>query len=252
MKYFTSLFFFFIISGVRAQSVQIKGKIIDRSTGLPLSHINIGFSNAQGKSRSDADGKYTISANAKVKEVSYSGVGYKKQVRAIGKAEVQEFNISMEPLTQDLSEVSVVAAKQPRYRNKNNHAVELIRKVMEHKERNSSKFHKEMVFEQYEKLNMSLSISSEKAKKSSLLKKLPFLIRNSDSLRRPGKHLIPVFMQEKLSRYKYSGQGQDSTLVLGEKQSRIDQYIDEDGINEYLEKVYQRADLYDHDIGNVF
>lgn len=249
MKYFTSLFFFFIISGVRAQSVQIKGKIIDQSTGLPLSHINIGFSNANVKSRSDAEGKYTISTNAKVKEVSYSGIGYKKQVRTIGKAEVQEFNISMEPLTQDLSEVSVVAAKQPRYRNKNNPAVELIRKVMEHKERNSSKFHKEMVFEQYEKLNMSLSISSEKAKKSSLLKKLPFLIRNSDSLRKPGKHLIPVFMQEKLSRYKYSGQGQDSTLVLGEKQSRIDQYIDEDGINEYLEKVYQRADLYDHDIG---
>ena len=249
MKYFTSLFFFFIISGVRAQSVQIKGKIIDQSTGLPLSHVNIGFSNANVKSRSDADGKYTISTNAKVKEVSYSGVGYKKQVRAIGTAEVQEFNISMEPLTQDLSEVSVVAAKQPRYRNKNNPAVELIRKVMEHKERNSSKFHKEMAFGQYEKLNMSLSISSERARKSSLLKKLPFLIRNSDSLRKPGKHLIPVFMQEKLSRYKYSGQGLDSTLVLGEKQSRIDQYIDEDGINEYLEKVYQRADLYDHDIG---
>lgn len=249
MKYFTTLFFFFIISGAHAQSVQIKGRIIDQSTGLPLSHINVGFSNAAAKSRSDADGRYTISTNAKVKELNYSGIGYKKQVRAITQAELQELNVSMEPLTQDLSEVSVVAAKQPRYKNKNNPAVELIRKVMEHKEQNSSKFHKEMVFEQYEKLNMSLSINSEKAKKSKLLKKLPFLIRNSDSLRKPGKHLIPVFMQEKLSRHKYSAQGQDSSQVLGEKQSRIDQYIDEDGINEYLEKVYQRADLYDHDIG---
>lgn len=248
MKYFTSLFFFFIISGVRAQSVQIKGKIIDQSTGLPLSHINVGFPNSNLKSRSDAEGKYHISINSRVKEVIYSGVGYKKQVRPVVAGE-QEINVSMVPQSEELSEVSVVAAKTPKYRNKNNPAVDLIHKVMEHKAENSAKFHKEMVFDQYEKLNMSLSISSEKAKKSKLLKKLPFLLKNSDSLSRPGKRLIPVFMQEKLSRYKYSAQTADSTVVLGEKQSRIDQYIDEDGINEYLEKVYQRADLYDHDIG---
>lgn len=248
MKYYTSLFFFFIISGIYAQSVKINGKIIDHSTGLPLSHINVGFLNSSNKSKSDKEGRYDISTNVNVKEVIYSGVGYKKQVRPVI-AGVQEINVSMVPHSEELSEVSVVSIKQPKYQNKNNPAVDLIRKVMEHKEENNSRFHKEMAFDQYEKLNMSLSINNEKAKQSKLLKKLPFLLKNSDSLRQPGKRLIPVFMQEKLSRYKYSAQTKDSTVVLGEKQSRIDQYIDEDGINEYLEKVYQHADLYDHDIG---
>lgn len=244
------LFFTSILTRSDAQHTIVTGKITDKTTGLHLTHINVKFEDMPGGTLSDHQGKYHIQTKTKVSRIRFSGIGYHAVTKNITAGEAQEMNIALEPHTQDLSEVSVSVTKTPSYRNKNNPAVELIRKVIAHKAENLAQNNNNIAFEQYEKLSMALSLPNQKAKKSKILKKFPFLLKNSDSLKQSGKTLIPLFIQEKLSQHKYSSNPEKKEVVnLGEKQSRIDQYFDEDGITEYLDKIYQKIDLYDHDIG---
>lgn len=249
MRFLILPLFLLFFHSVYAQQTVVKGQISDKSTGLPLSNITIGFDNSTAKTLSDANGRYVIATKEPVKIIHYSSVGHHPQRLSVLEGQNQEINVIMEALTQDLSEVSVTADKRPRYRNKDNPAVELMRKVIEHKDQNSAAFHKHTVFETYEKLCMSLTMKNEKAKKSRLLKKYSFLTQNVDTLKQPGRTLIPVFMEEKLKRVTQNDLSSPEAIVLAEKQSRIDLQFDEDGINEYLDKIYQRADIYDHDIG---
>ncbi|WP_410522651.1 DUF5686 family protein [Pedobacter sp. KBW06] len=93
-------------------------------------------------------------------------------------------------------------------------------------------------------------MATEKVKTSSLLNKLSFLKENSDSVSLPGKSLTPIYITEKLTQHIIEkSTSKQRSGILAEKQSRIDQYIDEDGINEYLDKIYQRVDIYQDDVG---
>lgn len=231
------------------QSVMIKGVITDKTTGLPLSHVNIGFDNKSPQTSSDLNGHYKLMSRGVEHEIYFRAIGFRKQFTSIAKGQPAEVNIQMDPLNQELAEISIKSNVKKRYHNANNPAVEFMRQVIQHKEENSSSVHKEISYRQYEKINLSISIPTAKAKTWGFLKKLPFLLDNSDSLSVPGKKLIPVFMQEKLNLIRHSALNKDTVITLGEKHSRIDQYLDEDGIDEYLEKIYQRADVYDNDIG---
>jgi len=250
MRFFILLFFLFLFSGAVAQVIQVKGLITDKSTGQPIHGITVGFENSTVKTSSDHNGVYTLSSKDQVKSIHFNGVGYRKLKLDIPAGHNHHLNIQLEPHTQDLAEVSISVAHKPRYRNKDNPAVELIKKVIAHKESNAANLQHYLSYQEYEKLNISLSMATAKAKTSKLLKRLSFLKDNSDSLSRPGKMLTPIFMKEKVSQnLVYQNPFKQESVVLAENQSRIDQFIDEDGINEYLDKIYQRVDIYQDNIG---
>ena len=250
MKFLISIFFLFFFFKAEAQTVQVKGLITDKSTGKPLPGVTISFENSTTKSSSDAGGFYTIVSKEKVKAIHFYSIGYRRLKLEMAAGHSHHMNIELEPQSEDLSEVSISVAHKPRYRNKDNPAVELIRRVIEHKKSNAANLQNYLSYQEYEKMNISLSMTTEKAKTSKLLKKLSFLKDNSDSLTRPGKLLTPIFMKEKISHnLVYQNPFKQETSVLAENQSRIDQFIDEDGINEYLDKIYQRVDIYQNDIG---
>lgn len=249
LRYLVVLFPLCLIFSVHAQQVSIEGRITDKTTGQPITHVNVGFNNRAPQSLSDSDGRYHITSQRTEKEIYFKSVGYRREVKVLTQNYNREINIQMSPQSEELSEVSIKSTANLRYRNANNPAVDFMKKVIAHKTQNNAAAHKEIYYKRYEKINMSIGIPSVKAEKSSLLKKLPFLLEKSDSLRMPGKKLIPVLIKESSNQFRFSAATRDTVIKLGEKQSRIDQYLDEDGINEYLERIYQRADVYDNDIG---
>lgn len=248
LRYTLVLFMGFLGFRSSAQQISIKGIITDKTTGKPVTHMNIGFDHKAPQASSDSDGRYHIISEGTEKEIYFSGIGYRKQVKTLSQGHIREVNIQMIPQLEELSEV-IVKASKVKYRNANNPAVDFMKQVIDHKTENNAATHKEISYRQYEKINISVSVPAMKAKSIKLLKKLPFLLENSDSLKVPGKKLIPVLIKENSNQFRFSAAKGDTVIKLGEKQSRIDQYLDEDGINEYLEKIYQRADLYDNDIG---
>lgn len=250
MKFSISIIFLFFFFRAEAQIIQVKGLITDKSTGQPVHGVTIGFEHTNLKTASDIKGMYSLLSKNKVKYITFHSIGYHKLRLEIPNGGIHQVDIQLEQNSQDLSEVSISIAHKPRYKNKDNPAVELIRKVIEHKKSNAANLQNYLSYQEYEKLNISLNMDKEKAKTSKLLKKLSFLKDNSDSLTKPGRLLTPIFMKEKISHnLVYQNPFKQESSVLAENQSRIDQFIDEDGINEYLDKIYQRVDIYQNDIG---
>lgn len=235
--------------GAMAQITTIRGIIRDKISRQPIPAVNVSFVGVSGGTFSDANGHFEISTRKEVKKIRFSAIGFKAQEHHIATIKGQ-LRIDLEETAQQLDGVNIQASKRPRYRNRDNEAVDLIRKVIAHKEKNIGPSDQGLAFQQYEKLNLSISIANELAPKSVLLRKFPFLAKTADSTRQPGRTLVPVFMQEKLSRHiRERDADEDKVQLIDTKASRIDQYFDEDGIDEYLNRLYQPLDIYHHDIG---
>lgn len=227
----------------------VKGVIKDKHTQQPIPSVSISFSGMSGGTVSDKEGTFQIRVSKTIKGLVFSAIGYKKLHYTLSAKESPYVNIELEESSHDLDGVSIVATKRPKYRNKNNEAVELIRQVIDHKDKNRNKQDSTVVFNQYEKLNMSFNIGAAEIPTSSFLRKFPFLVKTADTVRLPGRALIPLFMREQLTmRQVTQDHLNDKSVVLDEKQSRVDMGFDEDGIDQYLKHIYQHVDVYDHDI----
>ncbi|PTT03740.1 hypothetical protein DBR11_01330 [Pedobacter sp. HMWF019] len=244
------LLFFFSTLKVTGQIITVTGTIKDKVTKQAIPSVSVVLAGVPGGVVSDPDGRFKISTGKAVKVIRFSAIGFKTQEHSLGHSLTENLLIELEENAQQLEGVNIQASQRPRYKNRGNEAVELIRKVIAHKEQNIGPSNQEISFRQYEKLNLSISIPNELRSKSSLLSKFPFLAKTADTILQPGKTLVPVFMQEKLSQHIRKEQAdKDKVKFLDRKESRIDQYFDEDGIDQYLERIYQPIDIYEHDIG---
>jgi len=104
-------------------------------------------------------------------------------------------------------------------------------------------------YEQYEKLQLSLSKVSDKIKSSKLLKNYQFLFQNVDTTKIEGKTLIPIYLEEKLSDIYYrKNPPKTKQIVKGDKKVNLGEFIDSNGVSSYLKFLYGTVDIYDNDI----
>lgn len=233
-----------------SQTLTVKGLIRDKLTKQPIPAVNVSFPGLPGGTVSDANGVFEIATRKDVKTIRFSAIGFKAQEHPLERITKHHLEIDLEEAAQQLEGVSISGAKRPRYRNRDNEAVDLIRKVIAHKAGNIGSSSEGLAFKQYEKLNLAISIPNALVPKSMILRKFPFLAKTADTVRIPGKTLVPIFMQEKINQHIRAAHAEtDQVQFIDGRESRVDQYFDEDGIDEYLNRLYQPVDIYHHDIG---
>ncbi|MDR2269493.1 MAG: DUF5686 and carboxypeptidase regulatory-like domain-containing protein [Sphingobacterium sp.] len=246
--YLIAIFFLYSFSPLLAQHL-LKGKVTSSLDGMPLLGVTVKHLESNKAVSTDKEGNYAISIKEGTGTLSFTAVGYKKQLIPMSVIQDRKIlNISLEGESQNLDEVVVTAPKKKRYRNKNNPMVELIRLVIQKRDENNALHSSDATFSEYEKLSMSLGILNEKAADSWILKKFDFLKSGLDTVKLPGRSLVPIFMNEKSGMRAMSSSKGNQYTLLGENQSRIDQYIDEDGIDEFLDRVYGMTDIYENDV----
>ncbi|MGN6291917.1 MAG: DUF5686 family protein [Chitinophagaceae bacterium] len=230
------------------QTTVVKGVIRDASTGSPLPFVSVYFKGAKGVI-SGENGSYSLSTtNPKLTVITFSYGGYKTIERKIETGTEQELNIELE--LEALSEVTVRNTKRGKYSNKNNPAVDLIRKVVEHKRDNRVSSYDYVQYQQYEKIELSLTNKPEKLLKNRLFKNFRFLLENSDSSKIEGKALLPIYLEETLSdKYFRKDPSKEKTYVLAKKKVNLGEFIDNDGISRYLNSMYADIDVYENNIG---
>ncbi len=230
---------------VQAQTV-IKGIVRDALTQKPLAFVSVYFKGHKG-SVSDEDGSYTLStSNPELKLVEFSYGGYKLVSKNVVPGVEQEINIDMQLLA--LKEV-IVSGKRGKYRNKDNPAVELIRKVIEHKAGNRLSSYPYVQYQKYEKMELSLTNRPEKLMKNKLLKNYKFVLENQDTSKLEGKSLLPVYLEEKLSqKYFRKTPEKEKTYILGEKKVNYGEFVDNNGVSTYLNRMYADIDVYENNI----
>jgi len=231
---------------LNAQTI-IKGFVRDQLTNEPMSFVSIYFQGGKGVNSND-DGSYSIETNnPKFTTLIFSYAGYKKITKKIIPSTEQTLNVGLD-INNDLSDV-FIKAKRGKYKNKDNPAVELIDKVIANKKKNEITAYDYVQYQEYEKLELSISNKPEKVAKNRLFKNYKFILENVDTTSLEGKALIPIYLDEKLSQNYYrKNPTKNKTYLLGEKSVNYGEFLDDAGITTYLKRLYADVNIYDNNI----
>jgi hypothetical protein len=235
-----------LLFGAQGQTV-VKGIVRDAQTRAPLSFVSVYFKGSKGVV-SDEDGRYSISTtNPKNITLQFSFAGYKVLQKTIVAGTTQDLDVVMEP--EEMEAVVVNKRRRTKYSNKNNPAVDLIRKVVDNRDRNRMSAADFFQYQQYEKMELSLTNKPEKLMNSRLLKNYKFLVENQDTSKIEGKSLVPIYIEETISNKFYrKAPRKEKTYVLAKKKVNLGEFVDNDGITRYLNSMYMPIDIYEPNI----
>lgn len=238
------------IGRVQAQATIVRGVVTDSKTRKALASVSVYFPGTNTGVITGADGKYELQINEAATRIQASFLGYNSVVKNVQPGGEQIINIQLTANERVLKEVLVKPGKKAKYRNKDNPAVELIRQVIDHKTSNRMGRYDYATYEQYEKIQFSLSNTPEKLRKNILIRKYPFIGNSLDTTTLEGKALLPLFLQETLSENYYRRDPEKKkTVILAEQKVSFDEsFIDNNSVTAYLKHVYQEVDIYDNNI----
>ena len=221
---------------------------MDSATRTPLQNVSVTAKNGPKGSLTNAIGKFSISVAGNTGKLTFTTVGYHSLTLAITGNPAQEMTVLLSKSYTELEDV-VVNAKRRKYRNKNNPAVDLIRKVIANKSKNGPGAYPFSSYEQYEKIQGLVNQSFGAITKASPLKQFRFFFENVDTTMEPGKILTPVYLQEVLSHNYYRRQPEKSRqVILGRKTVDLGEYIDTKGLGIALNRMYEDINIYDNTV----
>lgn len=234
-----------------AQATTVEGVVTDAKTKERLPYVAVGVPQAGIGTSTDLEGHYSLRLPAQYTAVVFTYLGYKTVTKTVVAGVPQELNVALAPSTALLNEVVVKGEKQPRYRNKENPAVALIRKVIDNKEQNRPESYDYVEYNKYEKMTFSFSNLSEKFKNRKIFRNYQFLFEKQDSAAAGGVNILPVYLEEKLSKEYYRKEpARRKSVALGTKQVQFDKhFIDNEGLSTYFNRMYQDIDIYSNNVG---
>ena len=149
----------------------------------------------------------------------------------------------LRPTSFEIAEV-VVKPKREKYSRKDNPAVELIKKVIEHKNDNRIEAKDEYQSEVYEKLSMSLDDFNPNLEKNKFLKKFKFIKNYLDTSEFNGKPILTISDQ-----YYRKHPKAEKTITKAKRQQGIDKTLDDGGaITANLEEIFKGVNIFDNNI----
>jgi hypothetical protein len=233
-----------------AQQTIIKGVVTDLRTHETMPGVSVSFEGTSIGGSTDVQGNYRISTDGNYSRIKVTFIGYKTFYKDITPGTAQIINIALSEDRRVLNEVVVKSGKKSRYTNKNNPAVELIRKVIAHKSQNRLENFDYAEYQQYERMIFSLSDLSEKFKQKRIFKNYQFLFMEQDSDAIGGKNLLPMYMEEKLSdNYFRKSPYTKKQVIQASKQVKYDEnFVDNEGLKAYFNRMYMDIEIYDNNI----
>ena len=234
---------------------RIKGMVIDKDTKEPLPFVNLAFKGTSVGTTTDFDGKYELETawGSDVLEVSYLGYITTTADVVLEKRQVIDFSLESESL--ELEEV-VVKAKKKRYRKKNNPAVDLMRKVIANKKKNSIDHNDFYELDKYEKVELDINNITDKFRKRKAFKKFQFIFDYVDTSAINGKPFLPIFLQEISAKVYYSKAANKTKEYRdGIQATKLEGYLDEQSMTTIIDYLYEEIDIYDNNVllmGNEF
>jgi hypothetical protein len=229
---------------------RISGKVTNANGGRPLSLIDISLPGSHYGTRSDDEGKFTLSAPGLFSRVSFSYVGYRTVTRAIKPGQANELQIQLHSIQTQLKGVSIVSGKRKRYRNKDNPAVALIQQVIDHKAENRMGSSAYLQYDRYERIGLSLFHLSPKLLNSRYFRMYKFMLDTTSKINGQTQTSLPVYFNEKLYQDFFRKNPEKSIRVLqAEKGINIIKFIDTVGLDIYLNRLYgNNIDIYTNNI----
>jgi len=232
-----------------AQVTKVSGVVSDAKTKETLPFATVSIVGTKLVGISDKDGKYTVSDNKPFNTIRVSCVGYAPADIPVQPGKNQDIDIRLKATMNELQSVTIVAGKKVRYRNKDNPAVELIRQVIAHKDENRPENYDYVQYKEYGKLLLAFANVSPKLSQKKFWKKYSFMLDNRDTMLVPGKSLLPVYLDEKLTQNYYRRSPEKKKIItLAQKNVNLGFDIDNEGLATYFRHLFYDVDIYKNDI----
>lgn len=230
-----------------AQTTFVKGKIMDGLNDEPLIFATVNFTGTSIGVNTDLEGAFKLKTDTPVDSITVSYLGYRTKVLPIKRGQRQTLEVTLENESINIKEVEVVYDKK--YRNRNNPAVELIRRTIDQKENNRVQNIDFYELEKYERVMLGLSNVSEKFKKRRAFRQLQFLFENMDTTSIPGIEILPIYLKESLSDVFFRQKNEKKKeYILADTMVAFEGYVDNEGFNHYIDNLYQNVDIFDNNI----
>ncbi len=243
------LFCVFTVAQINAQDQTIiRGRVLDAKTKQPLPFVDVVLKGTYVGVSTDLDGQYFIQTRNPSDTIQVSFIGYKTLEERIIRETRQEMNFYMEEEGLQLESVTIVAEKG-RYRKKGNPAVELMRKVIENRDRNKMEAQDFYSYERHEKLELDLNNITDEFKDRKAFENFEFLWSYLDTSTVNGRIYLPVYIREILSTVHYRKDPQAKKEVRDAvKMTNFDEALDLESITSAIDLLYQDVDLYENSI----
>lgn len=249
-KYIKSFLLFLLLGcciSVSAQNIQ--GVVTDSLTNDPIPYLSVFYEGKGVGSITDNDGHYKVETRKGWNKLTFSAVGYVTKVVNIIPGVTKNLNVRMRPDDIMLDEV-VVKPKREKYSRKNNPAVELMKKVIAHKNNNKLSENDYYQYNKYQKITMSLNDVTPEMLEKGMYKKMPFLKDQIELCEETNKFIFPISVDETASQKIYRKHPKsEKTIIKGMSSTGVNElFATGDMLSTVLKDVFTDVNIYDNDI----
>ena len=249
-KYIKSFLLFLLLGcciSVSAQNIQ--GVVTDSLTNDPIPYLSVFYEGKGVGSITDNDGHYKVETRKGWNKLTFSAVGYVTKVVNIIPGVTKNLNVRMRPDDIMLDEV-VVKPKREKYSRKNNPAVELMKKVIAHKNNNKLSENDYYQYNKYQKITMSLNDVTPEMLEKGMYKKMPFLKDQIELCEETNKFILPISVDVTASQKIYRKHPKsEKTIIKGMSSTGVNElFATGDMLSTVLKDVFTDVNIYDNDI----
>jgi len=233
-----------------AQSItSASGIVKDSITGEPLSYVSVLFKNTTIGAMTDDNGGFSLQNSNGHSTILISSMGYTdKEIKLRPGKKNDGLNVLLRPTSYELSEV-VIKPKREKYSRKDNPAVELIKKVIAHKNDNRIESKDQYQVETYEKLSLALDNFNPNLDKNKFTRKFKFIKNYLDTSEFNGKPILTLSVRETLADQYYQKKPKSEKVIVKAKRMQgVDKSLDEGGISSNLDEIFQGVNIFDNNI----
>jgi hypothetical protein len=207
----------------------------------PLPYVNIIFTGSIEGTITDENGHFYLQSGKSYNSITLAYLGYKTKTVRIKPVEMN-LVVKMQPETQTLNEVTVVAGKP---KNKNNPAVDILKKIWKRKKNVGLNNFGYYEYDKYEKIEFDIYKVDSSLVRSKLMKGLEFVFDYVDTSRITGHAFLPVFINE--AYYKVYGRNvppkKNREDLIAHKASGVK---NNEFVNLYIKDLYTQYNVYDN------
>ncbi len=226
----------------------LSGYVIDAQTKDSIPMASVVYKAQKEAVISSIEGRYTIQKRVGW-ALTFSAVGYVPQTIQITDRTPTHLDVRLKPDTKMLQGVTV-RAKRQRYSRKNNPAVELMRKVIEHKKQTDLANNDFYQYNKYQKLTMAANEITPEMLQNPKFKNKKWLIDQVENCPYNNKLILPLSVDETVTKQLYRRRPHsEKSIITGQNSTGIgDLFQTGDIITTMLKDVFTDVNIYDDQI----
>lgn len=251
LRKFGSLLFLcaFLLSPTKAfsEKTEIGGVVRDSLSKETLPYVSVYFEKTDLGTITDMNGTFSLSTEESGYLV-FSMMGYRDKkiyVNADGRKRTLKMDLNWEEYS--LDEVVVSRRNRKRYSKKNNPALDLVRKVIENKDKTSLLNRPYYQCDKYQKITYAWN-GFEAGKFGMLNKRFGFLYDHIDTTQK-GRSILPLGLREVASTlYRQSSPERVRTVIHAKKFDGIDELLPQEEVQNTFNEFFRDVDIFENDI----